>query len=610
MKPLPSRLWAYVRPHVWMLVVSLCLVAVVGLLEAATPFLIGLIFDTLLRASATPTIAIPFVNLQFNVSASDGRIFLVLLIIVTAVKAVAEFGSINVTAYLGQAVVRDLRNDLFERILLQPLHFFHFNPTGELISRVTADVERIQTAASETLAEFLKQAAILVFLVITIFAIDWKLAVGSLVLAPLVFYPTVWFGKTLRLLSRSNQQELAEMANILYETLAGNRIVKAFSMEKAEAGRFRKVTQRIFKLNLRQRMTHSLSSPLMEVLGVLVVAAFLLYARSQIINQRMTVGLFVAFIIALIKLYDPVRRMSGITNTFQQAFGASGRIFEILALETEKDSGQATLARFSDCIEFDDVHFAYEPGVSVLDGISFRVGLGEVLAIVGPSGAGKTTLVNLLPRFYDVTQGRILIDGRNVRDFKLQSLRKQIAIVTQDVILFNDAIRANIAYGEPAAGEDAILRAAKAALVDEFVTSFDTRVGERGLRLSGGERQRLSIARALLKDAPILILDEATSSLDTESEALVQQALQNLMEGRTTIVIAHRLSTVRRADRLIVLADGRLKESGTHEELVVRHGLYWKLYNLQFQTWGDRPTPIQEAAEGGVPTGLAGGPDI
>ena len=595
MKPLPSRLWAYVQPHVWMLVVSLCLVAVVGLLEAATPFLIGLIFDTLLRASATPTIAIPFVNLQFNVSASDGRIFLVLLIIVTAVKAVAEFGSINVTAYLGQAVVRDLRNDLFERILLQPLHFFHFNPTGELISRVTADVERIQTAASETLAEFLKQAAILVFLVITIFAIDWKLAAGSLVLAPLVFYPAVWFGKTLRLLSRSNQQEMAEMANILYETLAGNRIVKAFSMEKAEAGRFRKVTQRIFKLNLRQRMTHSLSSPLMEVLGVLVVAAFLLYARSQIINQRMTVGLFVAFIIALIKLYDPVRRMSGITNTFQQAFGASGRIFEILALETEKDSGQATLARFSDCIEFDDVHFAYEPGVSVLDGISFRVGLGEVLAIVGPSGAGKTTLVNLLPRFYDVTQGRILIDGRNVRDFKLQSLRKQIAIVTQDVILFNDAIRANIAYGEPAAGEDAILRAAKAALVDEFVTSFDTRVGERGLRLSGGERQRLSIARALLKDAPILILDEATSSLDTESEALVQQALQNLMEGRTTIVIAHRLSTVRRADRIIVLADGRIKESGTHEELVVRHGLYWKLYNLQFQTWGDRPMPIQEA---------------
>ena len=580
-----------------MLVVSLSLVSVVGLLEAATPFLIGIIFDTVLKASATPVIVIPFVNAQFDLSASDGTIFLVLLIVATAVKAAAEYGSVNVTAYVGQAVVRDLRNGLFERILLQPLRFFHSNPTGELISRVSADVERIQTVASETLAEFLKQAAILIFLLITIFAIDWKLAATSLVLAPLVFYPTVWFGKRLRLLSRSNQQEMAEMANILYETLAGNRIVKAFSMEKAEAGRFRKVTQRVFKLNLRQRMTHSLSSPLMEILGVVVVAAFLLYARSQIANQRMTVGLFVAFIIALIKLYDPVRRMSGINNSFQQAFGASGRIFEILELETERDSGRAALPRFSDRIEFDDVHFAYESGVPVLDGISLTVRHGEVLAIVGSSGAGKTTLVNLLPRFYDLTHGRILIDGKDIRDFQLHSLRQQIAIVTQDVILFNDTIRANIAYGGPAAGEDAIRRAAKAALVDEFVTSFDTRIGERGLRLSGGERQRLSIARALLKDAPILILDEATSSLDTQSEALVQQALENLMEGRTTIVIAHRLSTVRRADRIIALADGRIKESGTHEELVLRRGLYWKLYNLQFQTW--RPMPTQEAAEGG-----------
>jgi len=320
------------------------------------------------------------------------------------------------------------------------------------------------------------------------------------------------------------------------------------------------------------------------VLGVLVVAAFLLYARAQIINQRMTVGLFVAFIIALIKLYDPVRRMSGINNSFQQAFGASGRIFEIVALEPESDRGQTPMPRFSDRIEFEDVCFAYEPAVPVLDGISFTVRRGEVLAIVGSSGAGKTTLVNLLPRFYDLAKGRILIDGRDVRDFQLQSLRKQIAIVTQDVILFNDTIRANIAYGDPAAGEDAIRRAAKAALVDDFVTDFDSRIGERGLRLSGGERQRLSIARALLKDAPILILDEATSSLDAQSEALVQRALHNLMEGRTTVVIAHRLSTVRRADRIIVLADGRVKESGTHEELVLRRGLYWKLYNLQFQT--------------------------
>jgi subfamily B ATP-binding cassette protein MsbA len=292
---------------------------------------------------------------------------------------------------------------------------------------------------------------------------------------------------------------------------------------------------------------------------------------------------FIAFIVTLIKLYDPVRRMSGISNSFHQAFGASGRIFEILSLDTEKETGSKPLPRFSQRIEFEDVRFGYEPGVTVLDGISFSVAQGEVVAVVGSSGAGKSTLVNLLPRFYDVSDGRVLIDGHDVRELRLESLRKQIAIVTQDVILFNDTIRANIAYGDPAAGDEAIKGASKAALVDDFVTDYDARIGERGLRLSGGERQRISIARALLKNAPILILDEATSSLDAESEDLVQRALQNLMQGRTTIVIAHRLSTVRRADRIIVLADGRIRESGTHEDLVIRRGLYWKLYNLQFQ---------------------------
>jgi len=583
MKTIPARLWAYVRPFGWAFAVSLCLVAVVGMLEAASPILIGLIFDTLLQRSSAPVITITLIGRQFSVAALDGRIFLALLVIATVIKTIAEFGSINTISYLGQAVVRDMRNDAFDKILFQPLRFFHFNPTGELISRVSADIERIQTAASETLAEFLKQSAILIFLIIAIFAIDWKLAAASVVLAPLVFYPTLWFGKKLRLLSKSNQQEMADMANLLYETLTGNRIVKAFTMEKAEAGKFRKVTQRIFKLNLRQKMTHSLSSPLMEILGVLVTAGFVLYARAQIINQRMSPGFFVAFIFMLIKLYDPVRRMSGINNSFQQAFGASGRVFEILSLDTEKDTGREVLHGLSNQIEFEDVRFAYEPGVPVLDGISFTVRRGEVVAIVGPSGAGKSTLVNLLPRFYDVTAGRVVIDGQEVRDLQLQSLRSQVAVVTQDVILFNDTIRANIAYGDPAAGEEAIVRAAKAALVDDFVTDYGATIGERGLRLSGGERQRISIARAILKNAPILILDEATSSLDAESEALVQQALQNLMEGRTTIVIAHRLSTVRRADRILVLADGRIKESGTHEELVVRRGLYWKLYNLQFQ---------------------------
>jgi len=583
MKPVTSRLWAYVRPYSWILIASVFLVGIVGLLEAVGTLLTGVIYDTLLKGSPAASVSIPFVGGRFNLPSIDPRLYLVMFVVLTVIKTSAEYGSITAIAYMGQAVIRDLRNDAFEKIVFQPLRFFHYNPTGELISRVSADIERVQTAASDTLAEFLKQAAILVFLVVLIFAVNWKLAAVSLMLVPLVFYPTFMFGKRLRLLSKSNQEEMASMANLLYETVTGNRIVKAFTMEKAEAGKFRKVTERILRLNVRQKMTHSLSSPLMEVLGVLVIAGFFMYARTQIISQRMTPGLLIAFIIALIKLYDPVRRMSGINNSFQQALGASGRIFEILDLETERKGGSRVLKGLSDRIEFESVRFAYEPGAPVFDGISFNVNRGEVVAIVGPSGAGKSTLVNLLPRFYDVTGGRVTVDGIDIRDLQLESLRRRIAMVTQDVILFDDSIRANIGYGDPAAGEDAIRNAAKAAMVDEFVSDYDSRIGERGLRLSGGERQRISIARAILKNAPILILDEATSSLDAESEALVQQALQNLMEGRTTIVIAHRLSTVRRADRIVVLEDGRIKESGTHEELVVRRGLYWKLYNLQFQ---------------------------
>lgn len=583
----PSGIVKYLRPHAWLLAVSVFLSGIVGLLEAATPFLIGLVFDTVLRAGSAPTLTIPFINAQFQVAEANGTTFLVLLVLATIVKAAAEYGAVGVTAYLGQGVVRDLRNDVFEKILFQPLRFFHFNPTGELISRVSGDVERIQTAASETLADFLKQSAILIFLVITVLVIDWRLAAVSLFLVPCVFYPTVWFGKKIRVLSKSSQQEMADMSNVLYETVAGNRIVKSFTMEKAEVRKFRTITERIFQLNLRQKMTQALSSPLMEVFGVVVVVAFLLYARTQIVGQRMTVGLFLAFIIALIKLYDPLRRMSGINNSFQQAFGASGRVFEILSLDGEHDPGRQAIEGLNDRITFEGVHFAYEPSEPILHDISFEVARGEVLAVVGPSGAGKSTLVNLLPRFYDATGGRILIDGTDIRDVNMDSLRKKIAMVTQDVILFNDTILANIAYGDPGAKGEAIMRAAKAALVDDFAANlpegYETRIGERGLRLSGGERQRISIARALLKNAPILILDEATSSLDAESEASVQQALQNLMQGRTTIVIAHRLSTVRRAGRIIVLADGRIKESGTHEELVVRRGLYWKLYNLQFE---------------------------
>jgi subfamily B ATP-binding cassette protein MsbA len=575
------KLLGYVRRHRWALGIALPLACVVGLGEAATPFLLSGVFDTWFGSAGGSSSLPSYFGISLDLAYLGGATLLALLIGVTVLKTVAEYGAVSATAWLGHAVVRDLRNDVFGRILRQPLQFFLQSSTGELISRVSTDIDRVQTASSETLAEFFKQSAILVFLTIAIFVIDWRLSLASLVLIPLVFYPTVWFGRKLRSLSRSNQQELGEMAGVVGEAFSGNRIVKAFLMEDAENRRFQRITQRLFRTNLRQRMTHALSSPLMEILGIFVVAGFVIYA-----NQRqMKSGLLIGFVLALVKLYDGVRRMSGINNAFQQALGASSRIFEILALHPEPDNGGKALRGFTNAIEFQNVSFEYTRDCPVLNHIDFEVRKGEIFAIVGASGSGKSTLVNLVPRFFDVTSGRILIDGIDVRECTLRSLRSQLAIVTQDVILFDDTIWGNIAYGNPDAPRDRILAAAKAALVDDFVSvlseKYETRIGERGLRLSGGERQRISIARAILKDAPILILDEATSSLDSESEVYVQRALHNLMEGRTTIVIAHRLSTIRHADRIVVLQDGIVQESGRHEDLIARRGAYWRLHSIQ-----------------------------
>jgi len=574
------KLLGYVRNHQWALWAALPLACLIGLAEATTPFLLSGVFDTWF-GSGEASGATSFMGISLDLAYLGGTTLLALLVGITILKAIAEYGSVAATAWLGQAVVRDLRNDVFGRILRQPLQFFLQSSTGELISRVSADIERVQSASSETLAEFFKQSAILVFLTIAIFIIDWKLSLASLVLIPLVFYPTVWFGRKLRTLSRSNQQELGEMSSVVGEAFSGNRIVKAFLMEDAENRRFQSITQRLFQTNLRQRMTHALSSPLMETLGIFVLAGFVIYA-----NQRqMKSGLLMGFILALIKLYDGVRRMSGISNSFQQALGASSRIFEILALSPEPDTGRTVLVDFRSMIEFRDVGFAYNASSPVLEHVDFEVRKGEVIAIVGASGSGKSTLVNLVPRFFDVSSGKIVIDGMDVRECTIQSLRRQLAIVTQDVILFDDTIWGNIAYGNPQAPRESILSAARAALVDDFVSmlpqKYETRIGERGLRLSGGERQRISIARAILKNAPILILDEATSSLDSESEVYVQRALQNLMEGRTTIVIAHRLSTVRHADKIIVLEDGKVQEVGRHEGLIAQRGVYWRLHNIQ-----------------------------
>ena len=470
-RPALERFRGYVRPYAGWLGLTLLLVAIVGILEAALPLLLGLVVDLFVQ-SETPTLQTPFGEIPLRVAPEYGVWILVALIASTILKAVAGYASIASTAYVGHSVVRDLRTDLYRSIVFQSLNFFAHHSTGALISRVSADVEKIQTAASDTLAEFLKQAAILFCLLLLIFSIDWQLSILSLVLVPLVFYPTVWFGRRLRRLSHSIQAEMADMANILFETFSGNRIVKIFTMESAELGKFRAAAGRVFRLGLRQRLTHALSSPLMEILGSFVIVGFIVYAGNEIQTGGMTPGLFVAFIFALIKLYDPLRRMSGINNSFQQAIGASGTLFEIMESEVEPDLGDRELEAFRDSIEFEDVRFAYTQGEATLDGVSFKLLRGEVLALVGSSGVGKTTLANLIPRFYDVNSGTIAIDGVDIRDFRLRSLRDKIAMVTQDVILFNDTIRTNIAYGNPGAGEDAIQSAAKAALVDNFVPVF------------------------------------------------------------------------------------------------------------------------------------------
>lgn len=557
---------------------AVALSALLGLLESLRAVLIGPIFKVFLNDSTAVAVK---TNAYLDFSKFQPRTLLILLVVVTISKALTEYGAIVASAFLGQSVVRSLRNDVFNKILHQPLRFFDRNPTGELMSRISADIERVQSAASDTLADALKQGAIAIFMVGAILYLDWRLSLYSFVLLPIVLYPTAWFGKRLRSLSRSNQQEMAEMSNVMYEGFSGNRIVKAFLMENAENRRFNTITQKLFRTNLRQKMTHALSSPMMETIGVFAVVGYVLYA-----SHLKDPTVLVSFIVALISLYDAVRRMSGINNSFQQGFGASERIFEILDMAPESDTGLIEVHRFTDAIEFRDVTFEYAENVPVLQKVSFKVQRGEIVAIVGASGAGKSTLVNLVPRFFDVASGSIRIDGTDVRDCTLQSLRSQVAVVTQDVILFDDTIRANIAYGDPSASEDEVHDAAAAALVDDFVLAlpqkYETRIGERGLRLSGGERQRMSIARAILKNAPILILDEATSSLDSESEVYVQRALHNLMEGRTTIVIAHRLSTIRSADRIVVIADGRVQEIGTHDELIAKRGVYWKLHSLQF----------------------------
>ncbi len=528
----------------------------------------------------------------------------------TIIKGICDYAGTYLVNYAGFGTITDLRNHLYEAIIRRSASFFHRHPTGTILSTLINDVDRVQTAVSSVLGDFLQQFFTFAATVCLVVVLGGRLSWALLLFVPVVVTSARRIGSSVRKRTRTGQDKLAEIQNILHETVTGNRIVKAFNTELWEILRFKKAATRLFRANLHSARVQSISSPLMDTIGSIAIALLLWIGRNEIQHGRMTAEVFITFIIALFKLYDPVRRFASYYNSFQQAMGASASIF--VFFDTKDDVVErpraATLARFHEAIRFEDVGFSYanqDGEQQILHNVDLEVRAGDVLAVVGPSGAGKSTLVNLIPRFFDVTSGRILIDGRDIRELSLASLRRQIAQVTQETILFNDTVRNNIAYGQPDVKFSLVEHAARNALAHDFIQrmpqGYETVIGEKGFRLSGGERQRMAIARAILKNAPILILDEATSALDAESESLVQAALANLMRDRTVLVIAHRLSTIRRANRIAVLEGGRITAIGCHEELLVSSPMYQKLYQLQFI---DMPEP--QSSDPYVPALAAG----
>jgi ATP-binding cassette, subfamily B, bacterial MsbA len=503
-----------------------------------------------------------------------------------AVKGLSTYASTFLMTDIGQRVVRDLRNQLFRHIIDQSAGFFARNSSGQLMSRITNDVNQVQAAVSETMGDLLREALSLVAFAALLFWLDWRLALVAVFVAPLAIHPLVRMGKKIRSTTRRNQEELEHLTHVTSEAFTGHRIVKAFGAEGHEERRFKRAAQQVYRTNLKVTRALATLPPLMEFLGGLAVILLVWYGR----RQGLTVGEFTTFVVTAFMMYTPIKKLSRVNASLQQAMAASDRIFEILDVHSEvRERPNAREMRpVRHAIEFQNVAFAYEDRRNkyILRDVTFAVEPGQMIAIVGLSGAGKTTLVNLLPRFYDVTGGAIRVDGVDIRDVTLASLRSQIGIVTQETVLFDETIASNIAYGSSGVSEADIEAAAQAAHAHDFIMKlphkYHSRIAERGQKLSGGQRQRLAIARALLKNSPILILDEATSALDAESELLVQDALQTLMRNRTSFVIAHRLSTVRRADQIIVLEKGQVVETGRHDDLLTRpDGVYAKLYSLQ-----------------------------
>jgi subfamily B ATP-binding cassette protein MsbA len=599
------RLLGHARRYWPLLIVSVALMVVVGASQASIALLIGPVIDKVLQPDApdAPVVLfknIPFLNRPLYLNQFiPFHIHNVLTMVAFAIvmvfflKGACDYAANYLISYAGYSAVTDLRNAVFEKVLRQGAEFFESNSTGRLMSSVMNDIEKIQTATSNMLVDLLRQIFVVLGLLAVVMQTNWRLALVSLTVLPVVLIPTARIGRRIRSTSRRTQEHLGELSQILQETISGHAVVHAFNAEQYELNRFRISAKRLLRSNLRYVVQQALASPLIEICGALTIVGLLWYARIEIKNHDLTAGQFMGFIVALLMLYEPVKRLTGIHNIFQQAIGAAQKVFEYLDRKDDiQEKPKATkLERFTQSVVFENVSFRYPTAEgNQLQCVNLEVKAGEVVALVGPSGAGKSTLANLAPRFYDVASGRILIDGKDIRDFTIASLRSKIGLVAQDTFLFNDTVARNIAYGRKDVPLEVIKEAARNALAHDFIEAlpngYETEIGERGVRLSGGQRQRLSIARAMLKNAPILILDEATSHLDTESELLVQRALANLMVDRTVIVIAHRISTIRRADKIVVIDRGRIAETGTHEELVSQKGIYKRLHELQYMTVG------------------------
>ena len=565
-----ARLFAYTRPYRARLGWAVVAMAFYAIGSAGLAALIKTIFDNVLQdRSQLGRVAWSIVGLNL-------------------LKGLGSYGSAYLMAWVGQRVVTDIRNQLYSHILGQSASFFAERSTGELMSRITNDVGQVQQAVSETAGDLARETLSLVGFAVLLFYYDAWLSIFCIITAPLIVYPLVRLGQRVRRTTRRSQEALQQLSHISAEGFTGQRIVKAFGAEKREGDRFARAGHQLFRTNMKVTAALSSLPPLMELLGGFAMAGALWYGSREIADGRLTIGELTSFIATLFLMYGPAKKLSRVNANLQQAIAASERIFDMLDTHTEvvEQPGAPPLAPFTSSIEFRDVTFGYDDSRRILRGVSFRVAAGQMIAIVGRSGAGKTTLVNLLPRFYDVSTGSILIDDVDIRQVNLASLRSQIGIVTQETVLFDETVASNIAYGRPTATQAEIEAAARAANAHDFVVAlekgYETIIGERGQRLSGGQRQRLAIARALLRNAPILVLDEATSALDAESELLVQEALTNLMMNRTSFVIAHLLSTIRRADAIIVLERGRIVEVGRHDELLTRpSGTYAALYEMQ-----------------------------